>query len=332
MNNEVMESDLNKIFSILNTNDIKIQRFNSKEKIILLSISDKIPHKVLSYIKRLKFIDNIIFTEKPYYLTSRNHKPSDTIINIDGIMIGKGHLTIIAGPCSVESKSQVKEIAFFLKEQGIEIMRGGIFKPRTSPYSFQGLGIKGLEYLKEASEETGLKIITEVLQESDINDIKDTVDIIQIGTRNMYNYPLLKAVGRSHKPVLLKRALSATIDEWLLSAEYIMLEGNSKIILCERGIRTFNQYMRNTLDISAIPYLKSISHLPIITDPSHSTGNHEYVPALAKASIASGSDGVMIEVHPKPEESLSDSEQALTFKSFSTLSQTLSKIFDIINK
>jgi 3-deoxy-7-phosphoheptulonate synthase len=326
------ESDIKDIIKILNTYDINIQRFDNREKSILISCSDKINKIDLSFLKRRKSVEKIINIEKPYYLVTRKYKSENSIISINKIKIGDGNLTLIAGPCSVESKSQIKEIAYFLKEQDIKLLRGGIFKPRTSPYSFQGLGMKGLEYLKEASEETGLNIVTEILQTEDIKKLVDIVDIYQIGTRNMYNYPLLKAVGKTKKPIILKRAISGTIDEWLLAAEYIMLEGNSNVILCERGIRTFNDHMRNTLDISAIPYIKSISHLPIITDPSHSSGNFKYVPALAKASVVAGADGVMIETHPKPEESLSDSEQALSFEDFSELKSTLMILSKNINK
>ncbi len=326
------ESEIKEIINILNTYDINIQRFDYREKSILIIFPDKNIKKDISFLNRNKSIEKIINTEKPYYLVTRKNKNKNSVITLNDINIGGDNLSLIAGPCSVESKNQIKEIAYFLKEQNVKILRGGIFKPRTSPYNFQGLGMKGLHYLKEASEETGLKIITEVLQTEEIENLKDIIDIYQIGTRNMYNYPLLKAVGRTDKPILLKRALSATIDEWLLAAEYIMLEGNPNIILCERGIRTFNNHMRNTLDISAIPYIKSISHLPIITDPSHATGNYKFVPSLSKASVAAGADGLMIEIHPRPDESISDSGQALSFSDFTKLKSMLIFLYKNINK
>lgn len=267
----------------------------------------------------------------PVKLVSRINQPDDTIIKLKDVIIGGKDITIIAGPCAVESKNQIKEVAYFLKANDIKILRGGVFKPRSSPYSFQGLGFKGLELIKEAGEETGLKIVCEVIDLRDIKRMKEYVDIFQVGTRNMYNYPLLKELGKIDKPIILKRALSATVEEWLLAAEYILLEGNKNVILCERGIRTFNTYLRNTLDISVIPFIKKNTHLPIIVDPSHSSGNSEYVQPLAKASIVCGADGIMVEIHKTPEKSYSDREQALSFKEFLKLKSSIVRISKIID-
>ncbi|MBM7559301.1 3-deoxy-7-phosphoheptulonate synthase [Marinitoga litoralis] len=240
----------------------------------------------------------------------------NTIIDLGNTKIGEGYFTIIAGPCSVEDKNIIEETAHFLHELGINIMRGGVFKPRTSPYSFQGLGKLGLEYLKLAAEKYNLKTITEALDEDSLNIVNECADIIQIGSRNAQNYGLLKKVGKLHKPILLKRGFMMTLEEFLYSAEYIAYEGNNNIILCERGIRTFETKTRNTLDISAIPVLKKETHLPIIIDPSHAAGRSDIIPDLIKAALAVGSHGIMVEIHPQPEKALSDGKQSLNFKEF----------------
>lgn len=285
----------------------------------------------LSFIKRYECVRTIQGLSSPYIFSSREYKTESTIVHIDDVKLGGGNFVIIAGPCSVESKSQIKEIAHFVSDKGAKVLRGGVLKPRTSPYSFQGLGLQGLEYIKEAGEEYNLKTVCEVIEPNDVEFMLDYVDLFQIGTRNMYNYPLLRKIGQTKKPVILKRGISATVHEWLMSAEYILKEGNLDVILCERGIRTFNTYTRNTLDISVIPYIKSISHLPVIVDPSHSSGIHSLVPPLAMASVVAGSSGVMIEVHNKPEESYSDSEQAITFDEFSKLSKRLMDLLRIVS-
>ncbi|KAF2955956.1 3-deoxy-7-phosphoheptulonate synthase [Marinitoga sp. 38H-ov] len=248
--------------------------------------------------------------------SNENTINDNTIINLDTTKIGYGYFTIIAGPCSVEDKNIIEETAHLLNELNINIMRGGVFKPRTSPYSFQGLGKKGLEYLKLAANKYNLKIITEALDEDSLNIVNECADIIQIGSRNAQNFGLLKKVGKLNKPVLLKRGFMMTIEEFLYSAEYIAYEGNNNIILCERGIRTFETKTRNTLDISAIPVLKKETHLPIIVDPSHAAGRSDIIPDLIKASLAVGSHGIMVEIHPHPEKALSDGKQSLNFKEF----------------
>ena len=268
----------------------------------------------------------VVRVGKPFKLVAREYKPEDTVIDLDGLTIGGDELVVIAGPCAVESREQLLEVAHAVKEAGAVILRGGAFKPRTSPYSFQGLGERGLEILAEAREQTGLLVVTETIDPENVSLVEKYADILQVGARNMQNFTLLKRIGRSRKPVLLKRGISATIEELLMAAEYIFSEGNSKVILCERGVRTFNNYTRFTLDISTIPEVKRISHLPIIADPSHGTGRWRMVAPMAQASIAAGADGVIIEVHPQPKEALSDGPQSLNFQNFTKLMGVLDRI------
>lgn len=264
--------------------------------------------------------------QEPYKKANRKFHPDDTFITLsNGTKIGDGSLTLMAGPCSVESAEQVTEIAKAVKASGANVLRGGAFKPRTSPYSFQGLKAEGLELLLKAKEETGLPIVTEIMSESDIDLFKD-VDIIQVGARNMQNFTLLKKLGKLDKPILLKRGLCATIEEWLMSAEYIMAEGNEKVILCERGIRTYEKYTRNTLDLSAIPIVKSLSHLPVVVDPSHATGMNWLVEPLAMAAVACGADGLIIEVHNDPPHALCDGAQSLTPEEFDSVVKKVNRI------
>ncbi|MEW6203412.1 MAG: 3-deoxy-7-phosphoheptulonate synthase, partial [bacterium] len=247
-------------------------------------------------------------------------------IDVEGVKIGGRKIVIIAGPCSVESRSQIMKVGELLKRLGARMIRGGAFKPRTSPYSFQGLGKEGLKILREAREKYDLRIVTEVMDPRDVELVSEYADVLQVGTRNMQNFNLLKEVGGAPRPVLLKRGISATIEELLMAAEYIVSQGNKQIILCERGIRTFETYTRNTLDLSAVPILKKLSHFPVIADPSHGTGKSELVIPMAKAAIAAGADGVMVEVHPRPMEAMSDGEQSLDFENFTDLMQQIKKI------
>ena len=256
-------------------------------------------------------VDKILKVEEPFKKANRLFKPEDTIINVNGTLIGGNNLGIMAGPCSVESEEQIIEIAKSVKESGANFLRGGAFKPRTSPYSFQGLELEGLRLLKCAKQETGLSIVTEIMSTDYIDEFVREVDVIQVGARNMQNFDLLKQLGKTNKPILLKRGLSSTIEEWLMSAEYIMAGGNENVILCERGIRTFEGYTRNTLDLSAVPVVKKLSHLPVIVDPSHAAGYWYLVEPLAKAAIAAGADGLMIEVHNNPQCALSDGQQSI---------------------
>ena len=253
-----------------------------------------------------------------------------TVVPVEGIRIGEG-FTVIAGPCSVESERQTIETALAVKEAGAHALRGGAFKPRSSPYAFQGLGLKGLKILRKAKEETGLPIVTEVIDARDVFWVSEYADVLQIGARNMQNFSLLKEVGRSRKPILLKRGMNSTIEEWLNCAEYILSEGNPHVILCERGIRTFENYTRNTLDLSAVPALKELTHLPVIVDPSHATGKVSLIPALSLASVAAGADGITVEVHINPEEALCDKEQALTPRQFSEMMQRIRSLHQFMD-
>lgn len=274
----------------------------------------------------LSGVEEVIPISKPHKLSGREFKPEDTVVRVGGVTIGGDRLTIIAGPCAVETETQVLETARAVKEAGANMLRGGAFKPSTSPYQFRGLGKGGLQILAMAREETGLPFITEVLTPHDVELVAEYADVLQIGARNIQNFILLDEVGRAKKPVMLKRGMSATLQEWLLSAEYILSQGNRDVILCERGIRTFETYTRNTMDISAIPAIKRLSHLPIIGDPSHGTGKWELVTPLALASVAAGADGLMIEVHPNPDQALKDGAQSLTFENFNLLMQRLAPV------
>jgi len=269
---------------------------------------------------------------KPFKLASREMHPQDTLVPLDGLKVGGPKIAIIAGPCSVESREQILETAFAVKEAGAIALRGGAFKPRTSPYSFQGMGEKGLELLAEAREATGLPVVTEAMSPEQVTLVARYADVIQIGARNMQNYALLNSAGEAGRTVLLKRGMMATIEEWLMSAEYIMAQGNSRVILCERGIRTFEKYTRNTTDINAVPVIKQMSHLPVILDPSHGTGKWEYVTAVARAGIAAGADGLIIEVHPHPEEALSDGAQSLRPEKFAQLVREVLRVAEAVGR
>ncbi|MFQ5873932.1 MAG: 3-deoxy-7-phosphoheptulonate synthase [Dehalococcoidia bacterium] len=261
-------------------------------------------------------VAQVLPVSRPFKLPSREFHPDDTVIKVRDVAVGGRYPVVMAGPCAVESQEQLMQTARCVKEAGAHILRGGAFKPRTSPYSFRGLGESGLELLAEAREETGLPIITEVLAPEHVEMVCKYADILQVGARNMQNFILLDEVGKAKKPVMLKRGFSATIQEWLLAAEYILSQGNQEVILCERGIRTFETYTRNTLDLSAIPIVRKVSHLPVIADPSHASGKWYLVSPLALASVAAGAHGIMVEVHPSPESALCDGAQALTFETF----------------
>lgn len=268
-------------------------------------------------------VDKVVAVTESYKLANKKFHPEPSAISLSNTSVGPENLTIMAGPCAIESSAQLMETAFAVKKAGATVLRGGAFKPRTSPYSFQGLETEGLKYMQEAREATGLSVICEVTSARAIEDAVKYVDLLQIGARNMQNFELLKEAGKTGLPILLKRGLSATIDEWLNASEYIMAEGNSNVILCERGIRTFETATRNTLDLSAVPVLRQKTHLPIIVDPSHATGVRAYVEPMAKAAVSAGADGLMIEVHPCPEKALSDGPQSLTFQEFDSLMNRL---------
>ena len=280
-------------------------------------------------IRGFDFVEDIKRIQEPYKAANKKFHPEPTIVDLgEGIKIGGGNFQVIAGPCSVESEEQIVEVAKAVKASGATLLRGGAFKPRTSPYAFQGLRAEGIELLSEAKKETGMPIVTEIMNASHL-PLFDNVDILQVGARNMQNFELLKEVGRTGMPVLLKRGLSATIDEWLNAAEYIMAAGNSKVALCERGIRTFETATRNTLDLSAVCVLKEKTHLPVIVDPSHATGVRAYVEPLAKAAIACGADGLMIEVHNDPAHALSDGPQSLNFEQFDSVMNNIKPYIEL---
>jgi 3-deoxy-7-phosphoheptulonate synthase len=270
-------------------------------------------------------IDMSIKTDDPD-LVSRSSKPEGTIVNVNGVRIGGREIVIMAGPCAVESEEQLSKTARLVRDGGAVMLRGGAFKPRTSPYSFQGLGKEGLEMLKRSREETGLAVVSEVMDTRQVETVSRYADMLQIGSRNMQNFPLLKEAGLSSKPILLKRGMMATIDEYLHAAEYVLSQGNTQVVLCERGIRTFESSTRYTLDLNAIPVLKQRTHLPVIVDPSHGTGIRSLVPTMAKASIAAGADGLLMEVHFRPEEALCDGSQSLFPEEFGTMMEELQKI------
>jgi 3-deoxy-7-phosphoheptulonate synthase len=265
---------------------------------------------------------------KPYKLVSREFHPEDTVIRVMDTSIGDGSLTVMAGPCSVESRDQLMETVDFVAAHGATIIRGGAFKPRSSPYSFQGLGVEGLRYLAEARERSGMPVITEVMDPSQVDIVAEYSDILQVGTRNMQNFSLLLACGRASRPVMLKRGFGATIEEWLMAAEYIASAGNPQVILCERGIRTFETTTRNTLDLTAVPLVHHFTHLPVIVDPSHATGKRWLVKPLAIGGIAVGADGIMVEVHPRPDEALSDAEQQLDFEMFASMMEAVTAVHE----
>jgi 3-deoxy-7-phosphoheptulonate synthase len=281
---------------------------------------------------RIQGVERIVPILRPFKLASRDFQPHDTQIKINGHIIGGQQLTIIAGPCAVESREQIVETAQLVKEAGAHLLRGGAFKPRTSPYSFQGLGEEALAYLAEAREATGLAVVTEVMAPEQIPLVTRYADVLQIGTRNMQNYALLHAVGESGFPTLLKRGMMSTIEELLMSAEYILSHGNRKVMLCERGIRTFETYTRNTLDINAVPVLKELTHLPVIVDPSHATGKWNLVSAVSRAAVAAGADGLIIEVHPHPENALSDGGQSLRSARFAELMTQLKRVAEAVGR
>lgn len=277
-------------------------------------------------------VEKVLKVQDPFKKANRLFKPDDSIINVNGTLIGGGNLGVMAGPCSVESEEQIVEVARAVKNSGANFLRGGAFKPRTSPYSFQGLELEGLRLLEIARKETGLNIVTEIMSTDYIDEFVDRVDVIQVGARNMQNFDLLKQLGKTNKPILLKRGIAATIEEWLMSAEYIMAGGNENVILCERGIRTFETYTRNTLDLSMVPAIKKMSHLPVVVDPSHATGKWWMVESLSKAAVAVGADGLIIEVHNDPKNALCDGAQSIKPEVFAKLMEELKVIAKAVGR
>ena len=324
--------DVEKVSKIITDKGLKVSVVNGTEQSVIGVIGDttKIDPRAIEVDMA---VDHVMRVSEPYKLANRAFHPDDTIVDVAGVKVGGDNLALIAGPCSVESEEQVIEIAKAAKKAGANILRGGAFKPRTSPYAFQGMGSSGLDILVAAKKATGLPICSELMDAQYLDEFNEKVDLIQIGARNMQNFDLLKKVGAgTKKPILLKRGLSATFEEWIMSAEYIMANGNPNVILCERGIRTFETYTRNTLDLQAIPVIKKLTHLPIIIDPSHAGGKWWLVEPMAKASIAAGCDGLMIEVHNNPEKALCDGPQSLRPEKYEELLKQINKIADIVGK
>jgi len=331
MKPDATESEIQNIIKIIEENGLKPHISRGKERVIIGAIGDE------SIIRNLPFdsypgVENAVPILKPYKIVSREFKKENTVIKVDNEEIGGKKVVIIAGPCAVENREITLETARRVKEAGSVFFRGGAYKPRTSPYSFQGLGEEGLKILLEAKKETGMPIVTELMDPRDTELVCKYADIIQIGARNMQNFRLLLEVGKIDKPVILKRGLSSTINELLMSAEYIASQGNTKIILCERGIRTFETATRNTLDLSAVPLLKNLTHLPVIVDPSHGTGHWDLVTPMALAAVACGADGIMVEVHPHPEKALSDGSQSLKPEKFKIMVEKINAVANAIGR
>ncbi|MFZ5597691.1 MAG: 3-deoxy-7-phosphoheptulonate synthase [Bacillota bacterium] len=331
MNHRAEKKDIDAVIEKLQSRGFQIHLSEGVERTIIGAIGDKTRIGDLS-LEALPGVEKVVPILMPFKLASRNFKSQDTVIKVGDLEIGGDTIQVMAGPCAVESKEQLFEAAYRVKEAGATILRGGAFKPRTSPYSFQGLEEKGLEMLAEAREATGLYIVTEVMDPRTLPLVAQYADIIQIGARNMQNFFLLKEVANYNKPVLLKRGLSATIEEWLMAAEYIISGGNPNVILCERGTRSFETYTRNSLDLTSVPVLKHLSHLPVVVDPSHAIGKWRYIQPMARASIAAGADGLIIEVHPNPAEALCDGPQSLTPENFSVLMDDVRKISKLMNR
>lgn len=327
----VNDKQLENIIKHLEDFGFAIHKSAGEERMILGAIGVQ-PNFDTRKIKILDGVEEVYRITEPFKLASRSFKKDDTIIKIKNVVIGGNEVSVIAGPCSVESEEQIMIIAELVNKSGVKILRGGAFKPRSSPYSFQGLGEEGLRLLRKAADEFGLLVITEVLENSMIDLVYKYTDIFQVGARNMQNYSLLKELGSAKKPVMLKRGLSATVEDWLMSAEYILSNGNSEVFLCERGIRTFETYTRNTFDISAIPVVHKRSHLPVFADPSHATGLRDKVIPMARAAVAAGADGLMVEVHHDPEKALSDGPQALLPHQFEEMMQQIRLIASVIGR
>jgi len=331
MNAKTDDADVEKVIQKLREMGHKVHISRGEKRVVLGVIGDV---QNLASVPFYAFngVEEIIRIVKPYKLASREFKSFDTTVKVKDVVIGDKEVIIMAGPCVVENEKQIFETASYVKAAGAKILRGGAFKPRSSPYSFQGLGEEGLKLLAQAGEETGLAVVTEVMSVNQIELVGKYTDIFQVGARNMQNFVLLKELGKIKKPILLKRGMSASLEELLLSAEYILSQGNYEVILCERGIRTFENYTRNTLDLSAVPALKRLSHLPIIVDPSHATGRWKLVSPMSKAAIAVGADGLIIEVHPDPKSSLSDGAQTLKLDTFAQLMKEIKPIVQAIGR
>lgn len=331
MESKATEADVQYVVKRVEELGLKAHLSKGVERTIIGVIGDErlIQKEQLSL---LPYVENVIPILKPYKLASRDFKPLDSVIDVAGVKIGGTEVVVIAGPCSVETEEQVITTAQTVKAAGAKLLRGGAYKPRTSPYSFQGLGEDGLKLLARAREKTGLGIVTEVMESVEVDLVAEYADLVQVGARNMQNTKLLRSLSKVKKPVLLKRNFSATLNEFLMSAEYLLSGGNDQVILCERGIRTFVEYTRNTLDLNVVPAIKQLSHLPIIVDPSHGTGRHDLIIPMSRAAIAAGADGLIVEVHPKPAEAYSDGEQSLTPSAFQQLMKEVKSVAAAIGR
>lgn len=331
MKPKATKENIDKVIARIEAAGLKTHLSKGEEVTIIGVIGDKSKIANLE-MNMMEGVEKTVRITEKYKLVSRHFHPENTVIDVAGVKIGGKKIAVMAGPCSVESIDQLREAARAVKAGGAEFLRGGAFKPRTSPYDFQGLAEDGLKMLRQVADEEGLKVVTEIVDKDDIELVGKYADLYQVGARNMQNFQLLKALGKAAKPVMLKRGLSATISEWLNAAEYIMAGGNENVILCERGIRTYETFTRNTLDLSAVAAVKELSHLPIIVDPSHGTGRWEMVRPMARAAVAAGCDGLIIEVHPHPEVALSDGDQSLTPKNFNSVMNELGKIARVMDR
>ena len=334
LNSRADDAHIEEITDILKARGLGVHLSRGVETTIIGAIGalDEDKAALAEQFTALGYVDRVVPISKPYKVVARDFRPEGTVIDVRGVKIGGGQLCVMAGPCTVESPQMLLETARYVKEQGAHVLRGGAFKPSTSPYSFHGMGEEGLRLLAEAREETGLPIITEVMDTRDVELVSKYADILQVGTRNMANFSLLREIGECRTPVMLKRGWASKIEEWLQAAEYIASRGNYNIILCERGIRSFETYTRNTFDINAIPSVKELSHLPIIADPAHGTGKWSLVNAVARGAVAAGADGIMVEVHPHPEKAMKDGNQSLKFEDFGRLMRELGPVAQAVGR
>lgn len=326
MHNGASKADLDAVLARITEHKLKGSVTYGESQNIVGVVGTPITVALQESLESMSGVREVVRISRPYKLATREFHPMDTLVNVSGVIVGGGSSVVMAGPCAVESEEQIMSVAHAIKKAGAHMLRGGAFKPRSSPYSFRGMGEAALKLMAKARSETGLPIVTEVMTPTDVALVAEYADLLQIGARNMQNYQLLEEVGRSQRPILLKRGLSATFEEWMLSAEYIMNQGNHNVILCERGIRTFETATRNTLDLNAVALAKKRTHLPIIVDPSHGTGKWYLVAPLALAGLAAGADGLMIEVHPDPDKATSDGPQSLTLENFATLMPKITAI------
>jgi len=332
MQNNATPDEINHIIDRIKECGFQAHVVQGAERTIIGAIGSNGRRSEIEALRAAPGVAEVIQISHPFKLVSRQLRQARTVVDVRGTKIGGGDIVVIAGPCSVESEEQLMETAHSVKASGANMLRGGAYKPRTSPYDFQGLGVEALRFLQQASRETGLPIVTEVMSEADVEIVEEYADVMQVGARNMQNFSLLKHAGRLRKPVLLKRGMSATLDEFLMAAEYIMSEGNYEVILCERGVRTFADHTRNTLDLSIVPAVQKLSHLPILVDPSHGTGKRDKVLPMARAAVAAGADGVLVEVHHQPEKALSDGPQSIYPEQFAQMVSEIEQIAPIVNR